>query len=684
MTGGMIAIIAAGVVAFTEMLTSLLSSASIHVANIMLGTTFFNYEGDENIFSVIEGLFGSGGIGNIDIARVVQFTALSLTIIITVVSVIESWMMSLQGEKSDNPVRILLRGVFAILLQFALFGFNSSGNNSWFNTTGLVYAFGDGLSALLAMFTKGFNSSGTALEAWSIGFNLDIPVQIVILMLSFAIFKGVVEAAVVFVERWLSTAVYVLFGPLACSCYASGKMKQSFSRWMTGVLTQFLTIFVTVFAWRLFISSMASLPGLYIGIAGYEAGLTSGGIEATNVILQNTIALASLSLVKNSEKIVNALGLQTIMTGQTAGEFAKGAQAFARNITDPFIRPLQHNFGQNTINTATRAAYNSAVARNGINSKSARIASGFMDPREKLAMRMGMLEDGAQVSKNDDGKYRPQAATNKEMLGRGKIQEMNASHRAVYETAAHNVSEALDKGPGTLISGQDAATIIGKTKATENIKIGANAYTAQTSKGIDGQLYSEQRQSKMGIGGLSSPEMRFTSPVELEKGESICLSENGKDCGLRINTDSAQRNLGGYYDYKVDDISSWSREQYIEDKMGSANMKQLSEVYSYSGGGQFDSNATILRYYDDNPDAQLIESSQVENYFKYAGEWQNIQNNVKEASEIKTNLIHQEHYDSYKIPDLVNANSDLQKGMFGKNESFIDGDEILEDASIKK
>ena len=371
-------------------LVSILTTAEVDVVMVMLDNELFKLSPSSNLLAIMEKYFGALTNSSINIGFAIIWFAVALTFLFTLSSVIESNLDGLQGKAAEHPLAIVVRGIFTLLFIFVIFGVPVE-NGNWFMKNGLLYEIGNSWSALLSYMTdsfKGFADNVVPHVSLSL---LNTAQQLIILVFEFSLFKGVLEAGVVYVERWLSFALYILFGPVAVSCYASKKMNATFGQWLVGIISQFVTIFATIFGLRLFLLSLENLWSLNI------AGISS------QTLLDYAIALACLSFVKNSEKIVNALGFKTIANGDTARMVSRGAMAMTRNVVDPFLRPLQRAAGRSVTDNATERIYQHATRKHGDGSWQQATADLFRtgEPNRKIrdgavVNSEGMLEFGKQ------------------------------------------------------------------------------------------------------------------------------------------------------------------------------------------------------------------------------------------------------------------------------------------------
>ena len=125
--------------------------------------------------------------------------------------------------------------------------------------------------------------------------------------------KDIAFAAIIYIERYVSFALYLSLGPICIALYPSEAQKNVFGEWLKGILSQMFTILLSIMCITLFCRQVYSMQYLDIN--------TEIGVNKT---VQLVFAMALLELVKNSEQIVNMFGFRTIPSGDTARMFLSG------------------------------------------------------------------------------------------------------------------------------------------------------------------------------------------------------------------------------------------------------------------------------------------------------------------------------------------------------------------------
>ncbi len=326
---------------FLSSIASLLTNAAIKGTLIIVNPDLLamsNADGSPgNVLKVLDDVFAgfltsstkTTGGATLVIGQTIMTTAYILIIFIVVIQTLSSMARSIQGEDAENPLKIVLRGVFTIILEFVIFGnpFRST-NSTLFYNKGLLGQMGTFFAGILAPFSNVLTQTMTndlGLGNWTI--NLQPAENIILCVLAFAVFKGVLEAGIVFVERWLTFAMSVLFGPIAVATNASRETSDSFKKWMSSLLGQILTIFISLLIFNMFLGTM--------GPAFKKMGeVTKMG---SNIIFSYVISIVILALYKNSEKFLNSFGISTVANGNAFADVAAGIRA-AKELTRGAIR----------------------------------------------------------------------------------------------------------------------------------------------------------------------------------------------------------------------------------------------------------------------------------------------------------------------------------------------------------
>lgn len=136
---------------------------------------------------------------------------------------------------------------------------------------------------------------------------------LVCIVISTIMIKDIIFAGIIYVERYLSFALYMLLGPICIAFHPNSTQKDMTRAWLKGIVSQIIVILLSIFALNLFCSQLINL--------------SSENALGDNKIAKLIVSIALLELVKNSEQLVNMLGLSTIPSGDTARMFLGGVAA---------------------------------------------------------------------------------------------------------------------------------------------------------------------------------------------------------------------------------------------------------------------------------------------------------------------------------------------------------------------
>lgn len=134
--------------------------------------------------------------------------------------------------------------------------------------------------------------------------------------------QGVISAAITFIERYLSFSVYLFMG-LPCIALGINKDTQDTAkRWFIGIVSQMICIMLSIFVINLYFRQFNLLVGTAeLAKSEVELHEAIGG----NFISQLLVCCALLTIVAKSEQLVNMLGLNTMINGNTARNFMYSA-----------------------------------------------------------------------------------------------------------------------------------------------------------------------------------------------------------------------------------------------------------------------------------------------------------------------------------------------------------------------
>lgn len=299
-----------------------LVSGATYVASEILKDVIRLFDGDifANILNEIPMLTD---IGAYSILRAI---GLGLAVFLVIWSAIKSIISPIMGEDQPNAANIIIRGAFTIVLIVFFYANTYEGNQlvtrQYIGSSLEEIWSGDGfrLGGFISMIGKLF---GLILHTISERFSTYVDVDIIpnfsltgnlgndashslaLCVLTASLLTSVLGAAMAILERIISLAITVLMGPICIAMYASPSTADTFKQWFLSLLTQFLALLMSMILWISFIEQM--------NVAFNNASIFS--IALTIVIL---------SLVKNSEKILNTFGLRTMNVGDSARAIGAG------------------------------------------------------------------------------------------------------------------------------------------------------------------------------------------------------------------------------------------------------------------------------------------------------------------------------------------------------------------------
>lgn len=198
-------------------------------------------------------------------------------------------------------VTIILFILYPTICDFVGEFLNAAINLPIFNISKLKEAFAAARSQ-----TVGLGLFGTLIDGGVTGL-------LVCIVISTIMIKDIIFAGIIYVERYLSFALYLLLGPVCIAFYPNSTQKEMTRAWLKGIVSQIIVILLSIFALNLFCNQLINL--------------SSSDALGGNKIAKLVVSIALLELVKNSEQLVNMLGLSTIPSGDTARMFLGGVAA---------------------------------------------------------------------------------------------------------------------------------------------------------------------------------------------------------------------------------------------------------------------------------------------------------------------------------------------------------------------
>lgn len=583
----MINLIINSILALIGTVVSILLEGSVLVVKTLLKNDLFEINPQTNLVEIMSKNFSyllsfqsgpRGEVSTIPIGTIMIYLGLFLTFIFTIIAVIESNLSALEGEGAEPPFKILIRGVVTLILILGICGVPFG--DGFFGVNGLISVCGDMFSGVISDLVSGYNASTVTSITYSLA-AFNIPAQVAMLVMTFALFKGTIEAGIVYVERWLSYCLYICFLPVGIACNASKKMHGNCAQMMIGVVAQIFTIIVTIFGFRIYFNSLSNL-----------SGVTAFG---SDVVFNYAIALACLSFVKNSEKIVNALGFKTIANGDTAREFARGSMEMGRNIIAPITRPMQMAAGRRTADAITGSAYAGARRHLGENNLITKGIGAFKTGGPNTEIK------GAGIVK--DGKFAMPSTSEQWAQGTSRLTTpfnklIPNGDYAKFSQAMHRVNEGIENN--TAISGKDLA-LVGGTSELENFKTGDTAVLGQVSgSNANALLFTG---STVDLDGRESSPKTYAIVMDNEVLEKGTITRGDATYTINSQAGAIPLSNGSGYMYELNgDLGK--RTDYISNNVDSKYSSMVSEYNQikdeYSG--------SLNSYINDHPTSMFAHA----------------------------------------------------------------------------
>ena len=282
-----------GTVIYTllETFLKLIESGCVWIANKIMDDTITVFSADQNVFVTFINLIPFAN--TINLSAIIKGTAYGVAMMLMSISIVKSFISPFTGDDSINPAQTAVRAAVTIILIGAIFGSSFGWSQSYIYYGGLLRLIGKWFGTLLSKVGAIPGRGLTHLFSFKLN-----PVEYIAgILLELALLTSIVGGALQYVERIISFAIYIIIGPIAVSMYASKDTENICSDWIMGVLSQFLAIFISLIMWIAFIESAK---------------------KGDSSLLHYAIMIAILGVMRNSEKIINAFGLQTMRLGDSA------------------------------------------------------------------------------------------------------------------------------------------------------------------------------------------------------------------------------------------------------------------------------------------------------------------------------------------------------------------------------
>lgn len=567
--GSTVALAIAAIYALLPTLISLFTSASVGGMQAVMNDKLFKANG--NTIEILEDLFGYNSslnywnvqifgvdirFNSLHVGQMIMELAYALVVLLMFVQVIASLINAAQGEESENPIKIMIRALATLFLIVVFFG---TPGNRWLPASGIIHWYGDVMSAVLSGVTQDYSKFFEGLkDLVHISVSLIPSRQIIICIFSFALFKGSLEAGLVFVERWLTFTFTVLLGPLFIGFNAAKTTSQTFVNWLKQIIAQTITLFVSYLVIIMYMNSMGDLWGVDIGFG--------------DLLFRYAVSIALLALYKNSEKLLNAVGISTVANMSSLREYGKGVQGMAslwRNTGGAILRGAELMAGRQLAGEFFSRTASAARSRFGEDSWISK-ATASLSPRTSA----DIISSNNGVKAAADGKYTASNISNR-------------AQRNALSDAAGRVNTKFDSGAGATISTKDVSKLNGlgelsKFKVGSSGVVGEATVNTVTGSGIKydqkvpGAVFRGSF-DEQGYGSSPKTYMVANGPV-IQKGTGVSLGsygDNGLDLSYRVSGAKpvAMQNNQGYM-YEIE-ASPMSQKQFDQSSLA-------SREYSYS------------------------------------------------------------------------------------------------------
>lgn len=287
--------------------------ACTFIANEILNESL-DILGNGNIFqSFIDFL----PVVSINIGALIKGIAIGIVILLLVINAIKSISSPITGDEAPNILQVIIRAALAIIMILVIFGPNFSSSTKVITDAGHRYTtetlllnvdggvigtVGAWFGKILSYLTGYFNQQ---IEI-DLHFDADPLEYIAWCVMAASLLTQVIGAAITILESMITMGLSVMFGPICCAMYTSKDTAETFKNWCLSILTQFLALFIRMFMWILFIAKC------------------NDAFKGDGSIFDLAVTIVILTLVKNSEKILNSFGLRTVSMGDAARAVGTG------------------------------------------------------------------------------------------------------------------------------------------------------------------------------------------------------------------------------------------------------------------------------------------------------------------------------------------------------------------------
>ena len=546
---GTMVIVSLVIYALFETLINLFLQGSVWISKQIMNDSITIFSADENMLDSFYRLLPIGFTATdgtekvIDLAGIIEGIGVAILVLIIVSSVLKSMAAPITGEETESPVQVGVRAVVAIFLKFLIFG------SSLFSFNGLLGAIG-------RIFTIAMSYVGEKIKYPELTLGdqvLTNPVAYIgLILLTAALITAVLGAAITYIERILTFVASLLIGPIAVFFYANRSTSDITRSWIQSIFAQLGAILLSLVMWALFVAQLG------IALAGDGQFLDLSG-EATGVkIFQLAVAIAILSLVRNSEKIFNNIGIRTMPNADSARAILGGVGAIAGGIglvraaapaAQRAVQKVLHNdksgilSKNSSTNTNTKATpggplYNKdgTISTSGTGNKASRFAANMnqMGVNAPLVGKNSVLS----MQKNQGAAAQHMASEIKKGEVGTAISGLEGKNGAIYssaQTANMAISGKADgNGRFSFVSSQNANQNINVAKegGIANVTSGGSMSIGETSRNAaapDSSIRIAQTSAidSSSVRGFAGEAVFSSNGVDTARGEYFVPTENG-------------------------------------------------------------------------------------------------------------------------------------------------------------
>ena len=314
-----------------EWLNEGLFNGGLQILKAIIGETMY-YLSYENIISLLPSIVKTETV-EITLLDVGKAVAWGILIVLFLVEAIKMITLPLNDRKPTKPINMLVRflsiGIILVffdqIMAILTMPFEVIGNNVLEQTGAIAisdptavvntgWTFFDQLvNGLASTLMTTIDLVGSTVHDVINLFGGDGLVgnsfnDIAGIVLSFTLFTSILGAGLIIIERYLSLAITMVFGPIFISLGVSDSTASSTKSWIQTVLVQFGAVLLSWFA-------------LFMFLRYYNEHILIPLSQSKSIskVFDYAMCIALLQIIKNSEKYFNALGLRTITNKDSAG-----------------------------------------------------------------------------------------------------------------------------------------------------------------------------------------------------------------------------------------------------------------------------------------------------------------------------------------------------------------------------